>query len=139
MFFFTTSKNLIVGFYNKFEALLREFFNRTSSLFEEIPNSNVWSMMRYIMWFVGTLVPGVWAYLSIVKSEMVDIPSGVLIIYAIAVGGKVGQKVLEMYLAKAGLGNLGITTVNASITTTETPATIASVAENIAVNVDEKQ
>jgi len=47
------------------------------------------------MLFVMPVVFGVWLYLSISKGEMLPLPESIVVLYGIALSGKIGQKYVE--------------------------------------------
>jgi hypothetical protein len=49
------------------------------------------SSMRLVMivWTIGLL--GIWASLCVIRKEMVDIPSGVVTVHGLVIGGKMLQ------------------------------------------------
>jgi len=75
---------------NKYIAKL---LTKMSSLMEDYPGA--WSSIRYVTVLVVTGVMLTWMILSFTKGQLLDIPTGVIVVLGIAVTGKVVQKGIE--------------------------------------------
>lgn len=91
-----------------FNKIIKKIFDRFYSLFKDNPNSL--SMMRYITWSTCTSIVLTWVIMSFMKGQILDIPTGVVMLFAVAVIGKASQKIVEGYYSKSTDYTIPVTT-----------------------------